>query len=88
MEGPDGVKWELGLAGLALGKWGSSHTATRIWSLGMGKNFKNQKWEWNLRIAKWDLEKNVLGNGIGTPPPPFQDPPYTPPIYFTINDYY
>ena len=24
-EGPEGVKWELGLAGFALGKWGSSH---------------------------------------------------------------
>ena len=21
------------------------------------KNVKNQKWEWDLRIAKWDLEK-------------------------------
>ena len=47
-EGPEGVKWELGLAGFTLGKWGSSHTGTGIWSLGMGK-----KWEW---------EKN--GNGI------------------------
>ena len=24
-EGPEGVKWELGLPGFALGKWGSSH---------------------------------------------------------------
>ena len=24
-EGPGGVKWELGLAGFALGKWGSSY---------------------------------------------------------------
>ena len=37
IEEPEGVKWELGLAGFALGKWGSSHTGTRIWSLGMGK---------------------------------------------------
>ena len=36
-EGPEGVKWELGLAVFALVKWGSSHTGTRVWSLGMGK---------------------------------------------------
>ena len=36
-------------------------------TLGLGKNVKNQKWEWNLIIAKWDLEKNELGNGIGIP---------------------
>ena len=36
-EGLEGVKWELGSAGIALGKWGSSHTGTGIWSLGMGK---------------------------------------------------
>ena len=45
------------LAGFALGKWGLSHTGTGIWSLGMEKKFKNQKWEWDLRIAKLDLEK-------------------------------
>ena len=28
---------------------------------------KNQKWEWDSRIAKWNLEKKELGNGIGTP---------------------
>ena len=29
------------------------------WDLvtGNGKNVKNQKWEWDLRIAKRDLEK-------------------------------
>ena len=71
VEGPEGVKWELGLAGFApVRKWGSSHTGTGIWSLGMGKNIKNQKWERDLRIAKWDLEKNELGNGIGTPSGP------------------
>ena len=58
-EGPEGVKWELGLAGFALEKWGLNHTGTGIWSLGMGKNVTNKKWEWNLRIVKWDLEKNV-----------------------------
>ena len=36
-EGREGVKLELGLTGFALGKWGSSHTGTGIWSLGMGK---------------------------------------------------
>ena len=36
-EGSEDVKWELGLADFALGKWGSSHTGTGIWSLGMGK---------------------------------------------------
>ena len=56
MEGPKGVKWELGLEGFALGNWGSSHTGTGFWPLGMGKNVKNQKWELDLRIAKWDLE--------------------------------
>ena len=59
-EGPEGVKWELRLAGFALGKWGSSHTGTGIQSLGMGKNVKNQRREWGLRIAKWDLKKNEL----------------------------
>ena len=39
-EGPEGVKWELGLADFALGKWGSSHTGTGIWSLIMGKMLK------------------------------------------------
>ena len=58
MEGPDGVKWELGLAGFALGKWDSNPWD---WDLDNGneKNVKNQKWEWDLRIAKWDLEKNI-----------------------------
>ena len=38
-------------------------------------------WEWDLDTGKWDLErKNGLGNGIGTPPPPFQDPH----VLFTI----
>ena len=46
-------------------KNGVQATGTGIWSLGMGKNVKNQKWEWDLRIAKWDLEKNELGNGTG-----------------------
>ena len=31
------------------------------WDLvtGNGKNVKNQKWEWILRIAKWDLGKKM-----------------------------
>ena len=32
-------------------------------------------WEWDLNDGKWDLEKNGLGNRIGThppPPPPFR----------------
>ena len=49
---PGGVKWEFELAGFALGKWGSNHTGTGIWSLGMEKKIKNQKWEWDLRIAR------------------------------------
>ena len=36
---------------------GVQATGTGIWSLGMEKNVKNQKWEWDLRIAKWDLGK-------------------------------
>ena len=58
-EGPEGVKWELGLEGFALGKWDSSPWD---WDLDTGneKNVKNQKWEWDLRIAKY--------------PFPFQDP--------------
>ena len=42
---------------------------TGILVTGNEKNVKNKKWEWDLRIAKWDLEKNELGNGIGTRPP-------------------
>ena len=41
------------------------------WDLvsGMVENVKNKKCEWDLRIAKWDLEKKTeLGNEIGTPP--------------------
>ena len=55
-EGPEGVKWELGLAGFVLGKWGSGHTGTGIWSLGMRKkNVKNQKWEVGFgKKMKWD----------------------------------
>ena len=56
-EGPEGVKWELGLADFGLGKWGSSHTGTGIWSLGMGKNVKNQiktgNGIWELRSGIW-----------------------------------
>ena len=76
-EGPEGVKWELGLAGFTLGKWSSSHTGTGIWSLGMGKNVKNQKWEWDLRIVKWDLKKKKIEEmGLVTP---LQDPLKRPP---------
>ena len=57
-EGPEGVKMGIGIGRFYPGKWGLSHTGTGIWSLGMGKNVKNQKWERDLRIAKWDLEKN------------------------------
>ena len=54
------------MAGLA---WENGVQATLGLGLvtGNGKNVKNQKWEWDLRIAKWDLEKNELENGIGTP---------------------
>ena len=51
--------WELGLADFVLGKWGSSHAGTGIWSLEWEKNVKNQKWEWDSRIVKWDLEKKM-----------------------------
>ena len=50
--------WEMGFKPLGLG---FSHWE---WE----KNVKNQKWEWDLRIAKWDLEKNELGNGLVTHP--------------------
>ena len=46
--------------------------------LGMGKNVKNLKWEWDLRITKWDLKKRELGNGIGTPPSGPSDKTLTP----------
>ena len=36
-ERPEWVKWKLGLVSFGLGKWGSSHTGTWIWSLGMGE---------------------------------------------------
>ena len=42
----------IGIGRFCPGKW-----ETEIWSLAMGKNVLNQKWEWDLRIAKWDLEK-------------------------------
>ena len=58
-EGPEGVKWELGLASFALGKWGSSHTGTGkkmlkikngngIWELqsGIWKKKWTGKWDW------------------------------------------
>ena len=52
------MSWENGVQatlGLGFGHW--------EW----GKNVKNQKRKWDLRIAKWDLKKNELRNGIGTP---------------------
>ena len=56
VESPEGVKW-----GSSRPHWD--------WDLVTGnwKNVKIQKREWHLRIAKWDLKKNELGNGIGTP---------------------
>ena len=40
---------------------GVQATGTGIWSLGMGKNVKNQKWEWDLSTVKWDFEKQCAG---------------------------
>ena len=55
------MPWENGVQatlGLGFGHW--------EWE----KNVKNEKWEWDLRIAKWDLEqKNELGNGLVPPLP-------------------
>ena len=51
-EGTERVKWELGLAGFA---WENGVQVTLRLGFGhwqWGKNVKNQKWEWNLRIAK------------------------------------
>ena len=67
-EGPEGVKWELGLAGFVLGKWGSSHWD---WDLvtGNGKKMlkiKNRNGILEFRSEVW--KKNELGNGIGNPP--------------------
>ena len=50
----------MGLAGFVFEKWGSSRPHWD-WDLvtGNGKNVKIQKWEWDLRIAKWDLKKKI-----------------------------
>ena len=46
---------------------------TGIWSLGMGKNVKNKKWEWDLSAAEWDFQKKWAGKWELVPPSP-QDP--------------
>ena len=60
LEGPKGVKWELGLAGFCPGKMGFKPLG-----LGFGhwdeKNVKNQKWKWDLSTAKWDFENKWDG---------------------------
>ena len=65
---PEGVKWDLGLTGFCPGKMGFKPLGL-IWSVEMGKNVKNQKWEWHLSIAKRDFENKWLGNGSGIGPP-------------------
>ena len=37
------------------------------------KNVKNQKWEWDLRIAKWDLGKKMNWEMGLVSPPSIQD---------------
>ena len=52
LEGPEGVKWEMGLAGFALRKWGSSNIGLGFGHWEWEKIIKNKKkWEWDLRIA-------------------------------------
>ena len=57
----------IGIGRLCPGKMGFQPLGLEFGLWEWEKNVKNQKWEWNFRIAKWDLEKNKLGNGIGTP---------------------
>ena len=70
-EGPKGVKWELGLAGFSLGKWGSSHWDLDLVTGNGKKMLKIKNWNgiWELRNGIW--KKNELGNGTGNP---LQDP--------------
>ena len=52
-------------------KWGSSHTGTEIWSLGMGKKMLKSKMGIGFENCKVGFgKKNELGNGIGTPSGP------------------
>ena len=71
------VKWELGLAGFAQEKI----NGVQATSLGLGfghweweKMLKIKKWEWDFRIAKWDLEKMNWEMGLVTRPPPPSGP--------------
>ena len=72
LEGPEGVKWELGFACFCTGKMG-------LWSLGLGfESGKKSKCEWDwcfvsisVGSGHWLVgfgKKWWLGNGIGNPP--------------------
>ena len=48
--------------GIGIGRFCSGKMGFKPHGLGFGhweweKYVKNQKWEWDLRIAKWDLER-------------------------------
>ena len=65
----DRESWR-GKMGIGIGRFCPRKMGFKPLGLGFGhweweKNVKNQKWEWDLRIAKWDLV-NELRNGIGT----------------------
>ena len=69
---PEGVKWELGLAGFAMGKWGSSHWD---WDLvtGTGKKMlkiKNGNGIWELQSRIWKKMNWEMGL-VPLPPPSF-----------------
>ena len=77
MEGPEGVKWELGFACFCTGKMGFRSLGLEV------ESEKTPKWEWDwcfvsisVGSGHWLVgfgKKWWLGNGIGNPTPlPFR----------------
>ena len=57
------------MASFALGKWGSNHTRTGIWSHGTGKKYEKSKMGMGFEIYEVGVgKKNELENGIGIAP--------------------
>ena len=71
IEGPEGVIWELGLAGFCPGKMGFKPLGLGFGHWDWEKNVKNQEWKWDLSIAKWDFKKQKMGLV-----PSLEDPQY------------
>ena len=66
--GPEGIKWELGLGGFCPGKMGLKPLVLGFGHCEREKNVKNQKWKWDLSIAKWDFKKQKAGKWDWYPP--------------------